>query len=250
MRRIVHVSLALAAALTFVAAAIGDEGQAKTPEWALNATVIEACSCPMFCQCYFQTRPAAHGPGCAGCTKEGERYCRFNNAYKVNGGHYGAVKLDGVKFWLSGDLGGDFAKGEMDWCVATFDKSTTKEQRDGTCAILGHLFPVKWASFTTAEGEIEWAFDKDGAHAKLDGGKTAEVKLKRFQGMTDEPIVIKNLRYWGAPRNDGFILFPSEVEAYRVGPKKFEIHDSNGFMLTVDITSKDVAEKPKGGGGY
>ena len=29
-------------------------------EWAVNATAIEACSCPMFCQCYFNTKPAAH----------------------------------------------------------------------------------------------------------------------------------------------------------------------------------------------
>jgi hypothetical protein len=28
---------------------------------------------------------------------------------------------------------------------------------------------------------------KDQAHATLNGGKTAEIKLKRFQGMTDEP---------------------------------------------------------------
>src|SRR5678816_2445098 len=31
------------------------------PEWDFNATIIEACSCPMFCQCYFNARPA--GPG-------------------------------------------------------------------------------------------------------------------------------------------------------------------------------------------
>ena len=29
-------------------------------DWAMNATIIEACSCPMFCQCYFTTKPAAH----------------------------------------------------------------------------------------------------------------------------------------------------------------------------------------------
>jgi hypothetical protein len=24
-------------------------------EWAMNASIIEACSCPMFCQCYFNS---------------------------------------------------------------------------------------------------------------------------------------------------------------------------------------------------
>ena len=74
----------------------------------------------------------------------------------------------------------------------------------------------------------------------MDGGKTAEVKLKRFQGMNDEPIVIKNLQYWGAPRNDGFVLMPSELETYKVGPKAFEYKGSNGFLITIDMTSKDV----------
>ena len=31
-----------------------------SPSWAMNATVIEACSCPMFCQCYFNAEPAGH----------------------------------------------------------------------------------------------------------------------------------------------------------------------------------------------
>jgi hypothetical protein len=36
---------------------------------------------------------------------------------------------------------------------------------------------------------------------------------------------------------------PNEVEAYRVGPKAFEHKGTNGFMITVDINSKDVAAR-------
>ncbi len=222
--------------------------QAKAPEWSFNATIIEACSCPMFCQCYFNTKPAAHHMGCAGCKVEGERYCRFNNVFRVNAGSYGEVKLDGAKFWLAGDLGGDFSKGQMDWAVLAFDKSTTKEQRDGIAAIIAHVYPVKWNSLTTAEGTIEWTYDKNSAHTTLDGGKTAEVKLKRFPGMTEEPVVIRNLPYWGVPRNEGFVLMPNEVEAYRVGERPFELRGTNGFMITIDMNSKDLtAAKSKTG---
>ena len=77
--------------------------------------------------------------------------------------------------------------------------------------------------------------------ALLDGGKTGEVRLKRFEGMTPEPIVIKNLKYWAAPRNDGFVLMPNQVEAYRTGPNAFEYNGTNGFMITIDMTSKDFA---------
>src|SRR5437764_12841603 len=78
------------------------------PKWSMNASIVEACSCPMFCQCYFNTSPAA-GEGHAG---HAEHYCRFNNAFHVNKGHYGDTSLDGAKFWVAGDLGGDFSKGQ------------------------------------------------------------------------------------------------------------------------------------------
>jgi hypothetical protein len=142
---------------------------------------------------------------------------------------------------VAGDLGGDFSEGRMDWAVLTFDPSVTKEQRDAIAAILGHVYPVKWNSFTVAkDAAMEWRATKDRAEARLDGGKTAEVVLNRYPGMTNAPIVIHNLRYWGVPRNDGFVLMPNEVEAYRVGDKSFEFKGTNGFMITIDIASKDV----------
>lgn len=203
------------------------------PEWAMNATIIEACSCPMFCPCYFNTKPASHG-------QASEHFCRFNNAFRVNKGTFGNVKLDGAKFWVAGDLGGDFSKGQMDWAVVTFDPAVTKEQRDGIAAILGHLYPVKWNSFSVAQdAPIQWTAGRDRSVAKLNGGKTAEVALRRNPGMTNDPVVIKNLKYWGAPRNNGFVLMPNEVEAYRAGDKAFEFKDGNGFMITVDLASKD-----------
>src|SRR5262249_28118881 len=170
---------------------------------------------------------------------------------------YGATKLDGAKFWVAGDLGGDFSKGKMDWAVVTFDKAMTKEQREGVGAIVGKLYPVQWNSVTTAEGDMDtWTFDKNTAVATLDGGKSGEVRLHRAtSGMTAEPIVIQNLKYWGAPRNTGFVLMPNDVEAYRVGEKPFEYKGSNGFMITIDMTSKDVqppapaASSGSGGGG-
>ncbi|MCI0443488.1 DUF1326 domain-containing protein [bacterium] len=215
------------------------KSQSTTPQWSMNATAIEACSCPMFCQCYFNSKPGAHHEHGQGET----HYCRANLAYKVNRGNYGSVKLDGAKFWISSDLGADFSKGQMDWAVVTFDKPLSKEQRDGIATIVGHLFPVKWNSLTTAEATIDrWEFNKDSAYASMDGGKTAEVKLKRFAGNSDDPVVIRNLKYWGAPRNDGFVLMPNEVEAYRIGPKAFEFKGTNGFMITVDINSNDVGK--------
>lgn len=239
----------LVASFCFVTARLGLAAESATPEWSMNASIIEACSCPMFCQCYFNEKPAAHGGGeHAGHSHGagGDHFCKFNNAYKVNQGNYGTAKLDGVKFWVSGDLGGDFSKGQMDWAVLTFDPAATPEQREGIKAIVGHVYPVKWNSFKVAsDAKMSWTAARDHAEAKMDDGKTGEVVLNKFQGMTDEPIVIKNLKYWGVPRNEGFIMMPNVVEAYRVGDKPFEFKGTNGFMITFDINSKDVAEKDK-----
>ncbi len=235
------VAVVLSSAVVAIAATPAPPAAAAAANWNINATIIEACSCPMFCQCYFNSHPSGeHG-------EAGGHYCKFNNAFKVNKGSYGAVKLDGAKFWVAGDLGGDFSQGMMDWAVVTFDRATSKEQRDAIATILGSVYPVKWNSLTTAEGDMSWTAGKDEARALLDGGKSGEVVLKRFQGNTKEPVVIRNLKYWGVPRNDGFILMPNVVEAYRTGDKQFEYRGTNGFMITIDSSSKDSGPAAKAG---
>jgi hypothetical protein len=232
---IVCVGAAVAAGMTGKA-----ETAAAAQDWSINATIIEACSCPMFCQCYFNPQPAAHG-GHGHHGEGGEHFCRFNNAFKVNRGHYGATKLDGALFWVAGDLGGDFSEGKLDWAMLHFAPSVTPAQREGIATILGHVYPAEWSSFGVgADLPMEWTASKDRAVARLDGGKAAEVVLHRQAGNTDAPIVIQNLKYWGVPRNDGFVLMPNEVEAYRLGEKKFEFKGTNGFMITIDMASKDV----------
>ena len=225
--------------------AVAKAAKTSGPDWAMNATIIEACSCPMFCQCYFDTKPAAHGGHGHGDHGAGEHFCRFNNAFRVNGGHHGGTKLDGAKFWVGGDLGGDFSKGRMDWAALTFDPATTHPQRMAIKAILAHVYPVQWGSFEVlGDQPIEWRADKDNAVARLgEGGKAGEVVLKRWPGNTNQPVVIHNLKYWGTPRNDGFVLMPNQLEALRKvpnGKKPFEFKGTNGFMITFDINSKDV----------
>jgi hypothetical protein len=188
----------------------------------------------MFCQCYFNTKPAAHG----GHHGE-EHFCRFNNAYKINQGHYGETDLAGLTFWLAGDLGSGWEEGKMDWVVATFTPDTTPAQREGLKAILPHLFPVEWNSFEIGEdAEIEWTATEQRAEARLAGGEKAEVILNKFPGMNGKQVVLTGMQYWGADTNDGFIMMPNEVDAWRVGEKAFEYSGTNGFMIDIDISSE------------
>lgn len=256
------VVMGFASSGAFAAAEEEQSAAAQAPDdWAMNATIIEACSCPMFCQCYFNEEPAAHATAAgggehaghaahAGHAGAGEHYCKFNNAYKVNSGHWGDVQLDGAKFWASGDLGSDFGDGSADWMFLTFDPSVTPQQRQAIQSILGHIYPVKWESFTIGDDKpIEWNATRDKAEARLDGGKAAEVVLKKNQGMDEEPIVIQNMRYFGAPRNDGFVLMQNEVEALRQAPEgqePYEFKGTNGFMITLDINSEDMKQSSGG----
>src|SRR5262249_34262412 len=165
MRKSVHLTVLL---LLTISARSTPAQTSTEPDWSLNATIIEACSCPMFCQCYFNTKPADHHHG-----GMAEHFCRANFVYKVNKGQYGKVKLDGVKFWLAADLGGDFSSGQADWAEVTFEPSATIEQREALGVILRHIYPLKWDSFTVAPADatVDWQASNDRAEAKLDHGK-------------------------------------------------------------------------------
>src|SRR5688500_813114 len=196
-------------AILFVASvhaqALAREGSV---DWAMNATIIDACSCRMLCPCIFGS-PATVGSA-ATHEHSGHRSCFFNMAVRVNKGHYGKVKLDGLKFWFAGD------KGDAKTVELTFEPSATNEQREGIREFLSHFLPLKWASLTEGpDAKIDWKADAVSAEAKLDGGKAAEVVLTRFSGATGKSTtVIKNMSYFAATRNDGFNVLPVETLVY------------------------------------
>jgi hypothetical protein len=206
-------------------------------DWHFNGTVIEACSCKMFCPCYFNTSPAGtheHGS---------EHFCKFNMAYKVNEGHHGDTDLAGVKFWVAGDLGDSWEDGTTEWAIVTFASGTTDAQKAGVATALGGIFPVTWKSFeVAADAEIEWAASGDRAEAKLAGGENAHIILNKWSGMDGETGVLENIAYFAAPRNNGFKMMPNEVETWKVGDKAFEFRGTTGFMVTVDMSSADLAD--------
>lgn len=217
---------------------------AAEPDWSINMTVMETCSCPVFCQCFFTGKPPADCNMNMG-QSDNSMYCRFNQAYKVNRGHFGSLSLDGAMFWFAGDAGEDFALPKLDWAILRFDESVTKEQKDALLAILDHLHfyrARRWKSYEIGKsGKMSWLFTEDSAKASLDGGKTAEVVLRRLDGgMNTKPVTMNNMDYFGYPRNSGFLLMPNEIEAYRDGDKPFEYKGTNGLVTTVDMTSNDM----------
>ena len=199
--------------------------------WQARLQYIEACSCDLFCPCYFNDHASHQGTG--------EHRCSFNNVVRVAAGKYGDMDLTGAKVWLSGDLGADWAtKGQADWLVATFEPKATKEQKDALMTIFTKLYPVKWKSVQMDSSDITWTISPDGktAQAKLTNGK-GEVKLTRFGGSdASKPAQIQNVRYFGAAWNSPFNLYYSD-HYYKGFGKSYQLRHANGFTITVETTS-------------
>jgi hypothetical protein len=212
MKRLVLCVLVLALALPLGSA---------PPKWWMKADYVEACSCHLFCPCYFN--PHAQHP-----------YCEFNMAVVVREGQSGSVKLAGAKYWLTGDLGDKWGtEKKAKWVVVTFDKATTKEQRDALAPMILKTYGVDWPELKVGEGTIEISRAGDIVEAKLDGGKLAHMKLKKEGGADGKGVTIQNVRYFGAKSNEGFALYKSIAQTADIQGHKFSYSGRNAFLITI-----------------
>ena len=205
-------------------------------DFEITSTYIEACSCDMFCPCYFNTHSTNHMG--MGEHHMDEHFCRANLVFKVDKGYYKDVKLDGAKVWLSNDLGSDWSTGKDSWAVLTYDSSVTSAQKAALDDIIAQLYPFHWTWLKTDTAPFSWNIDtKTGvATAKREDG-TAEVVLERVKGdKAGEEIVMKNLHYWNAQSNDGFRMWKSKTERYEGHDQKFDYSGTNGFLITIHFT--------------
>ena len=222
-------------AVVAIAAALGGAAPAdKSGTYEVSADTIEGCSCPLFCTCYF-------GPSAD------EHMCQFNNVYKFRkGSHWGAVDISDQIVWMSGDLGGEWHKKPgpgmpLAWATVTFDKSSSKEQRDAIAKVLGVVWQVKWGKYSTREDSITWSDAGKTAEAKMASGM-AEIKLDKTTGPNKTtPTVIKNLQYWFTNANEGFVLAYSKH--HFDGESKFSQDHKNGFTIAWTAKGKIPAEK-------
>ena len=222
--------LVVAASLLYLTSSAQDKS--SKPDFEMTASYIEACSCDMFCPCYFNTRSTNHMDE----HHMDAHFCRANLVLKVDKGYYKQTKLDGAKVWIAEDLGSDWSTGKDSWVVMNFDPAVTKEQQ----AALGDILPqlqsaIPWQKKAVATAAFSWDVDsKTGvAHAKMENGK-GEVVLERVEGnKPGEEVVIHNLKYWSAQSNDGFRMWKSKQEAFEGDGHKFSYAGTNGFLITI-----------------
>jgi hypothetical protein len=207
-----------------------DKAAAK-PDFDITASYIEACSCDMFCPCYFNTRSTHHHEG---------DYCRANLVLRTDKGYYKDTKLDGAKVWLATDLGSDWSTGKDSWVVIHYDPAVTAAQKAAFNDILGQLYPMKWEHADVDTAGFLWKVDtKTGqAHAKMDNGK-GEVILERVQGNAPaHEVVVYNLKYWLAQSNNGFRMWKNKHEAFEGHGRNFSYDGTNGFLITIHFSGQ------------
>ena len=203
-------------------------------DYSMTATYIEACSCDMFCPCYFNPHPTKHGD---------RHFCEASLVLKVDKGYYKNLDLTGMKVWIATDLGHDFSTGKGDWMALTFDPSVTGAQRAAMTDIIGKLYPLQFNMLGADSAPIEWNINTNTgvATARLPGGK-GEVILERWKG-TDpsKESVLQNVNYFGADSNTGFRMWKNKRHAYNNHGKKFEYSGTNGFLITLTVSGQAKA---------
>jgi len=214
MKALPLVVLVLALAVS-LAAAPGE------PLWQMKADYLEACSCHLFCPCYFN-KHAEHP------------MCEFNMAVTVREGHSGATNLAGAKYWLTGDLGDEWGMAKKgSWVVVSFDPSTSKAQRDALAPIILKTYGLEWGDLKVQEAPIDIQRSGDIAEAKLAGGQQAYMKLKREPGIDGKGVVLKNVKYFDAVQNGGFQMYKSIEHRANVAGHEFSYSDRNAFLISI-----------------
>src|SRR5258708_26287699 len=123
----------LAGAFSLIYFISSAQEKVSNSDFDMTASYIEACSCDMFCPCYFNTHSTNH----MGEHQMNEHFCRANLVLKVDKGYYKDTKLDGAKVWIATDLGSDWSTGKDSWLVVNFDPSVSKQQQAALADILG-----------------------------------------------------------------------------------------------------------------
>jgi hypothetical protein len=178
--------------LTLVAAALGviqiSARAAEEPAWSLEGRHISADSCGVACPCNIGGPP-----------DNGE--CRFIQMRQVDKGHYGDVKMDGVRFVIVGVFTRKVADepAKFNFVAYYIDSGASAEQKEALRKLLsGPSFAGLGQPAELKEAAIKFenldAFGQVGKTASATMGEIAKVEVTPIGGGThpENPMVIEN----------------------------------------------------------
>lgn len=122
-------------------------------EWEIRGPEISSCNCDWGCPCQFNSLPT-HG------------FCRAAVAFQVDSGHFGDVRLDGLRAAGMFAWPGPIHEGNGE-CLPIIDERATPAQRDALLGIMSGaetdpgatIFNVFAATFATIHAPVQRRID-------------------------------------------------------------------------------------------
>jgi hypothetical protein len=152
--------------------------------WSLNGTYMESCSCDAICPCIVLSTPT-----------QGE--CSALVAWKIEAGHDGDVKLDGLNVALLLHSPGKMH--EVKWKAAVYvDQRATEAQKGALLRIFGGQaggHPAALASFIGELLGVKSApidFEKQGKNYVVRIGGVADTELEPIVGADGGDVTVNN----------------------------------------------------------
>jgi hypothetical protein len=173
---------------------MGGRNQRTPLPWEIDGELFLNCSCDVFCPCVVSL--GKHAPT--------EGYCHAWMAIIIDKGHYDGEPLDGISIGLLADIPGRMGEGQ--WKVAVYvDDNASHKAFHGICQILSGKAGGTTGLLSMLIGEVIGAeqlpvqIERDGRKRRISVGKLIQGEIEMVSGATDDPIWVKNTRYWMGP---------------------------------------------------
>ena len=161
-------------------------------EWKTKGELVLNCNCDVFCPCVASL----------GKQKPTNGYCYGWAAIRIDEGHYGAIKLDGMRVGLMLDIPGKMAEGN--WKAALYvDESASDDMMEGLEMIFSGQAGGTTGLFTLLVSEflgtkrLPISYKNDGKVRRIQMGEVLKAEVSPVQGADPEKdLVMTNTQYW------------------------------------------------------
>ena len=195
-------------------------------KWSIDADYYQACNCDYGCPCEFEAPPTMG-------------YCEGLGAWKIQKGHFGNVKLDGLGFGFIARWPQAIHKGNGT-AALFFDEKASPEQRNALLEIAsgkqgGIPFEIIVTTFSKVlEPQfVPIEFNPNGKNSSVRIGKLANMVFEPVKNpVTGEPESIR------IEHETGFIFKGADVVSAKeckasVGELKFSYPGKSGFVTKI-----------------
>ena len=209
--------------------------QQQRTDWRLQGDWIKNCNCAFGCPCDFNARPT-------------QGNCLGLLGMRIERGHFGDVRLDGLSFFVTVDFPGALHEGNGT-IQPIIDERAAPEQRDALFQIMsgkhsdeGTLFHIVSLIVTKVLdpvfARIDIKFDMDGRTARFRAGDILETESEPIKNPVsgDEHRALVQLP-------DGFEYQLAEIASAptvkSTGGNRFDHRDGHSSLATVRLSNNN-----------